>query len=83
MHASIFGYFADRANVPPASLSNEIIAGWLETNGVEVARIDEVRRVIAACDMARYAAASADPNQGRTLLETMRGTLAAIEKGIA
>jgi len=83
MHASIFGYFADRANVPPASLSNEIIAGWLESNGVEVARIDEVRRVIAACDMARYAAASADPNQGRTLLETMRGTLAAIEKGIA
>ncbi len=83
MHAAIFGYVADRANVPPASLSNEGIASWLEANGAEAARIQEVRRVIAACDMARYASASADANQGRTLARATRDTLAAIEKAIA
>jgi hypothetical protein len=83
MHAAIFGYCADRSNVPPASLSNESIASWLEANGVEAARIDEVRRMIAACDMARYASTSADANQGRTLAKATRDTLAAIEKAIA
>jgi hypothetical protein len=33
--------------------------------------------------MARYAAASADANQGRALLKTARDTLAAVEKAIA
>ena len=83
MHAAIFGYFADRANVPPASLSNEGIASWLAANGAEAARVEEVRRMIAACDMARYASASADANQGRTLAKATRDTLAAIEKAIA
>ncbi|HKW14066.1 MAG TPA: hypothetical protein VJS69_06240, partial [Candidatus Krumholzibacteria bacterium] len=83
MHAAVYGYFADRANVPAASLSNETIASWLESNGVEAARIEETRRVIAACDMARYAAASADATQGRALITTMRDSLAAIEKATA
>ena len=83
MHAAIFGYFADRANVPPASLSNEIVGSWLESNGVEAAHIEEIRRTIAACDMARYASASADANQGRTLAKATRDTLAAIERAIA
>lgn len=83
MHAAIFGYFADRANVPPASLSNEGIASWLEANGADAARIEEVRRMIAACDMARYASAAADANQGRTLAKATRDTLAAIEKATA
>jgi len=83
MHAALFGYFADRANVPPASLSNPDIASWLEANGAEAARIDEIRRVIAACDMARYASATADANQGKSLIKTTRDTLAAIEKATA
>ena len=83
MHAAIFGYFADRANVPPASLSNEIVGSWLESNGVEAAHIEEIRRTIAACDMARYASASADANQGRTLARATRDTLAAVERAIA
>ena len=83
MHAAMYGYFADRANVPAASLSNETIAAWLETNGVDAARIEETRRVIAACDMARYAAASADTTRGRELAKQARETLAAIEKVIA
>jgi hypothetical protein len=83
MHAAILGYFADRANVPVASLSNESIAQWLEANGADASRIDEMRRVIAACDMARYAAASADATQGRELAKMSRDALAAIERGVA
>jgi hypothetical protein len=83
MHLALFGYFADRANVPPASLSNELIARWLEENGVEASRIDQVRHLIAACDMARYAGASADATRGREMAKTARETLASIEKAIA
>jgi len=83
MHAAVYGYFADRANVPSASLSNESIASWLEANGADAARIEETRRVIAACDLARYAAASADATQGRALIKTTRDSLAAIEKATA
>ncbi len=83
MHTAIFGYFADRANVPPASLSNESIASWLEAHGVEASRVDDVRHLIAACDMARYAAATADATQGRALLKTTRDTLMSIERTIA
>jgi hypothetical protein len=83
MHAAMYGYFADRANVPAASLSNETIVSWIEAQGAESAHVEDVRRVIAACDMARYAAASADANQGRTLLKTARDALGAIEKTIA
>jgi BatD DUF11 like domain len=83
MHAAIFGYFADRANVPPASLSSETIAVWLEAQGVEASHVSDARRVIAACDMARYASAAADAPQGRELVKTARDTLSAIEKAIA
>jgi hypothetical protein len=83
MHMAVYGYFADRANVPSASLSNESMAAWLETNGVDASHIEATRRVIAACDMARYASATADANQGRDLAKTMRDTLAAIEKATA
>jgi hypothetical protein len=83
MHAALFGYFADRANVPPASLSSETIAIWLEAQGVESSHVSDARRVIAACDMARYASAAADAPQGRELLKTARDTLSAIEKAIA
>lgn len=82
MHAALYGYFADRENVPAASLSNESIATWLETNGVDAERIQDTRRVIAACDMARYASATADAKQGREMAQRARETLAAIEKEI-
>jgi hypothetical protein len=82
MHAATVGYFADRANVPPASLSVETIAAWLESRRVDPERITEVRRVIAACDMARYAGAAANLEEGRTLSQTTRSTLEAIEREI-
>jgi hypothetical protein len=83
MHGALFGYFADRANVPPASLSNPDIASWLEAHGADTSRVEEIRHVIAACDMARYASATADASQGRDLVRSIRDTLAAIEKATA
>ena len=83
MHAAMTGYFADRANVPPASLSVETIAAWLATKRIEAPRIAEVRRIIGACDMARYAGASANLEEGRALSKTARDTLAAIEREMA
>ncbi|HEX6791802.1 MAG TPA: BatD family protein [Candidatus Krumholzibacteria bacterium] len=83
MHTAVVGYFADRANVPPASLSSETIATWLESKHADPARIDTVRRVIGACDMARYAAATARADDGRELAKSARESLAAIEREIA
>lgn len=81
-YAAVFGYFADRSNVPPASLSNQSIVTWLESKGAEAALIEDVRRVIAACDMARYAAASADAGHGGELVKRTRAALVAIEKSL-
>lgn len=83
VHAAIFGYFADRANVPPASLSNETVTAWLQAQGVGTERVDEVRRTITACDTARYAAASADAATGRALAKQSREMLAAVEEAMA
>ncbi|HET6350094.1 MAG TPA: hypothetical protein VFH88_13525, partial [Candidatus Krumholzibacteria bacterium] len=83
MHTGVMGYFADHANVPPASLSGETIAAWLDARHVSAERVTDVRRVIAACEMARYAAATATVDNGRAVLKTARDALAAIEKEIA
>jgi hypothetical protein len=84
IHAAMMGYFADRANVPPASLSADTIAVWLESKRVEPARVADVRRIIGACDMARYAASAAARNDdGQALVRSARETLAAIEQEIA
>lgn len=83
MQSAVFGYFADRANVPPASISGETIAAWLEAQKVDAARTAEVRRVIAACDMARYAATAAKPEEGRDLAQKAREAIAAIERELA
>jgi hypothetical protein len=83
LHAALIGYFADRANVPPASMSGDTIAAWLETRGIDGSHVTEIRRVVGACDMARYASSSARADEGRELVIRARATLGAIERGIA
>ena len=83
LHAAISGYFADRANVPAASVSSETIAAWLGERGVDEARAADVRRALAACDVARYAAAAASTGDGSAFVKTTRDALSAIEREAA
>jgi hypothetical protein len=80
LHAAVFGYFADKTNVTPASLTSDAIDALLRARDIEAPLVDGVRRVVAACDAARYAAAAAPLEQGRALARAARECLASIEK---
>jgi hypothetical protein len=80
VHAAVFGYFADKTNVPAASLGSEAIHALLRARGVDAAVVENVGRVIAACDAARFAAAPARPDEGRALSRGARESLGTIEK---
>jgi hypothetical protein len=80
VHAAVFGYFADKTNVTPASLTSDAIDALLRARDIEAPLVDGVRRVIAACDAARYAAAAAPLEPGRALARAARECLASIEK---
>jgi hypothetical protein len=82
VHAAVIGYFADRANVTPASVSADTIGAWLEARRIDSARIAEVRRIVAACERARYAAAAANADDGGALARSAREALSAIEREI-
>jgi hypothetical protein len=83
IHLAVMGYFADRANVPPASLSSDAITAWIETRRLDASLAAEVRHIIGACNMARYAAGTARGEDGRALLAKARETLATVEREIA
>jgi hypothetical protein len=81
VHAAVFGYFADKTNAPVAGLTRDAIEAALRARGAGEPVVDGIRRVIAACDAARYAAAAMRPEDGREAALAARAALAAAEKG--
>jgi hypothetical protein len=82
LHAAIYGYFADRMNVPVAGVTSVDIAAFMETHGVDEALSASVIGAIRACEAARYAAGAADANEGQALASSTRETLSRLERAL-
>ncbi len=80
VHAAVFGYFADKMNVPVAGLTTEVVEGCLRDAGASDEIAASLRSVIDACDTARYAAGAAGVDQGRETAARASDALAALEK---
>ncbi len=81
VHAAVFGYFADRMNVPVAGLTGGAIDEYLRARSIDDDVAAAVARTIAACDAARYAA-GASGGDGATVARGAREALAAVEKAV-
>jgi hypothetical protein len=57
---ALTGYLADKLNVPPSGLTHDRIETLLAARGVPEALRQEVRRVLEACDFARFAPVEPD-----------------------
>jgi hypothetical protein len=76
---AVTGYFADKMNAAAAGLTADAVAAHLSGRGADATVVDEVRRLMAACDAARYAGApSGEAAAG--LLETTRRVLREVDK---
>jgi hypothetical protein len=80
LQSAVFGYFADRMNVPPAAVTSAGIDEYLRSRNVDDDVSGEIGRVVAACSAARYAAGAADSVDGPALTATARAALRAAEK---
>ncbi len=80
LQGAVFGYFADRMNVPPAAVTSAGIEEYLQSRNVDADISGEIGRVIAACSAARYAAGAAGSVDGPALTGSARGALRAAEK---
>jgi len=76
---AVAGYFADKMNAAAAGLTTDAVAAHLSDEGVQVAMVDEVRRLMAACDAARYAGAPSGERAGE-LIEMARRVLREVDK---
>lgn len=81
IHAAVFGYFADKMNVPAAGLTGGTIDEFLHSHGAGEDAAKSVASAIAACDAARYAAGAA-PADGASVARSAREALAAVERGL-
>ncbi len=79
IHAAIFGYFADRMNVPAAGLTAGTIDDFLRGHRVPDDAAKKVADAIAACDAARYAAGIVAAD-GAAVVNAARSALGEIEK---
>jgi hypothetical protein len=82
LHGAVLGYFADRMNVPPAAVTSTDIDAYLGEHGVAADVAAAIGRVVAACNVARYAAGAAGSVDGEALTSEARGALASVEKGL-
>ncbi|MDH5627133.1 MAG: BatD family protein, partial [Candidatus Krumholzibacteria bacterium] len=80
LQGAVLGYFADRMNVPQAAVTSSDIDAYLDKRGVDTEVAAAVGRVVAACNVARYAAGAAESVDGSALAAQARGALAAVEK---
>jgi hypothetical protein len=80
VHAAVFGYFADKHNVPVAGLTRDDVDGFMRTAGAADDVASEVRAVIDACDAARYASGAADTTRGLEVATRARTALATLER---
>jgi len=82
VHTGVMGYLADRMNVATASLTGDSIDAFLRERSTADDIASGVRRVLAACEAARYAAGLATLDSGRSLVRDARAAVAAVEKGL-
>jgi len=59
---SIFGYIADKLDIPFSELSKDNIASKLLTNQVARGTIDKLSNLLSACEMARFAGGAGTEN---------------------
>lgn len=57
---SIFGYIADKMNIPFSELTQSNIANKLKSNGIEAGIIDKLSSLLERCEMARFAGVNND-----------------------
>lgn len=60
---ALLGYVADKENVPVAGLTSEDVAYRLAARGADEDAVARMRRLIATCDAARYAAGAVGAEQ--------------------
>ncbi|HEX5131010.1 MAG TPA: BatD family protein [Candidatus Krumholzibacteria bacterium] len=80
VHAAVFGYFADKMNLPAAGMTAADIDDYLRDAGAEEALRKSISGTIGACDAARYAAGAGGAMDGPALVNAARGALDAVER---
>ncbi len=80
VQGALYGYFADKMNVPAAGLTSSGVAEFLRDRGIDDAVAESIRAVIAACDTARYAAGGSGAVDGRRIVNDAREALGAVER---
>jgi len=77
---ALTGYLADRLNVSASGLTHEGIDGLLEDRRVDQGLRTEVRRVLEACDFARFAPVEQGPEAMRRDLSEAEQLIARLER---
>jgi hypothetical protein len=78
---ALAGYFADKMNVAAAGLTIDAIDAFLRRRGADDASVEDVRRLLVACDAARFAAAGSSGEQGVETVAEARDLLRSLERG--
>jgi hypothetical protein len=79
--AAVFGYFADKMNVSAAGLTVDSLETFLREGGVGEDLVSATRKVIGACDAARFAAGGASADRGLEIAAEAHEVLRSIERG--
>jgi hypothetical protein len=77
---ALSGYFADKMNTASAGLTAEAVESFLEGRGVDDDTVATVKRIIGACDAARFAAGPSSAADGVGIAAAASDVLRAIER---
>ena len=77
---ALSGYFADKMNAASAGLTAEAVEWFLEGKGVDDDTAATVKRIIGACDAARFAAGPSSADDGVEIAAAASDILRAIER---
>jgi hypothetical protein len=77
---ALSGYFSDKMNAASAGLTAEAVETFLEGKGVDDDTVATVKRIIGACDAARFAAGPSSADDGVEIAAAASDVLRAIEK---
>lgn len=76
---ALYGYVADKCNLPTAGLTAPRVVELLRERGVDDETIDLVRDCLGACDMARFAPTALTPEHTEDVLGKARQGIESIE----
>ena len=79
---ALYGYVADKFNLPVAGLTSHRITELLEERGVDNETIGLLKDCLAACDMARFAPTSLTEEHTADVLDRIRSGIGSIEQQI-